>query len=93
MEDKRKFLRRDVIWRWDGEAEQHILVGVPKTQSAHMFNPVGAKIFFLCDGEHTVEDIIHLLEDEFPEAIGRIRNDVLQFIEYLVSIGIVQVPS
>jgi hypothetical protein len=89
VEDNRKFLRRNILWRWDGEEAKHILVGVPKTRSAHLFNPTGAKIFYLCDGEHTVENIIEILKTEFPQATDRLQNDVLSFIEYLVSLDVV----
>jgi len=91
MKDNRKFARRNIMWRWDGDAGKHILVGVPKTSSAHLFNPVGAKIFFLCDGNHTVESIIDMLEEEFPFAVERIRKDVLSFLDYLILLDVVQI--
>lgn len=91
MENNTKFIRRDVMWRWDGEEGKHILVGVPRTKSAHILNPVGAQIFFLCDGEHTVKDIIKFLEETYPEAANRIWGDVLNFINYLFSLDIIKI--
>ena len=91
MEDNRKFLMRNVKWRWDGEEGKHILVGVPKTKSAHLLNPTGAKIFSLCNGKRTVEDITQILIEEFPQATERIRSDVLRFFDYLVALDIVQI--
>lgn len=83
-------MRRNLMWRWDGEQGKHVLVGVPKTRSAHMLNPIGAKIFILCDGKHTITDIVSILKEEFPEAAYRISDDVIRFIEYLCSLEIVE---
>ena len=85
----RKFVHRELIWRWDGERGKHILVGVPKTRSAHLLNPVAAKIFALCDGEHTVEDIVHELMQQYPESTERISSDVDGFVEYLGQLDII----
>jgi hypothetical protein len=90
MEDNRKFIKCTVMWRWDGEAGKHIVVGVPKTKSAHLFNPTGAKIFFLCDGKHTIENIIQILNDEYPQATERIKDDVLRFLDYLTALDVIR---
>lgn len=85
-----RFKRHKVTWRWDGEEGRHILVGVPKTKSAHMLNPVGAKIFSLCNGEHDVEEITRTLEEQYPEAEQRIPGDVLRFVEYLKRLDLIE---
>ena len=55
-----------------------------------MLNPVGAKIFSLCNGEHDVEEITRTLEEQYPEAEQRIPGDVLRFVEYLKRLDLIE---
>lgn len=81
--------RRDLMWRWDGENGQHILIGVPKTRSATMLNPVGARIFAMCDGETAVSAMVDKLTLAFPEAAERIADDVHRFLAYLRDLEVI----
>jgi hypothetical protein len=85
--------RRNLMWRWDGENGEHILVGVPKTRSAHMLNPIGAQIFALCDGQTQVGSIIERLQERFPESAARVPDDVDVFLHYLMQLEIVDVVT
>jgi pyrroloquinoline quinone biosynthesis protein D len=51
-------------------------------------NPSGAAILRLCDGQHTVRQIIHELESQFGQA--SLENDVLEFLRNVSAQGWVE---
>ncbi|WP_170284498.1 PqqD family protein [Roseospira marina] len=77
------------MWRWDGEDGAHVLIGVPLTRSAHMLNPVAARIFGLCDGETPVAAMIDRLRAAYPNAAPRIAGDVRGFLGYLRDLEVI----
>lgn len=86
----RRFKRIDVMWRWDGENGKHILVGVPSTRSIHLFNPVGAAIFSLCDGSSSTEQIVEHVTITFRGAReADVGNDVISFLTYLTNLELI----
>jgi hypothetical protein len=52
-------------------------------------NDVGAIVWTLCDGSHTVEDIIDALCAEFEAPPERIGADVVALVDDLASEGLV----
>jgi hypothetical protein len=85
-----RFKRIETIWRWDGENRRHVLVGVPKSRSIHLLNPVGAAIFSLCDGSHTKEEIVSCIRSTFAGAEpARVENDVDSFLTYLLNLEVI----
>lgn len=85
--------RRNLLWRPDGENGAHVLIGVPKTRSAHMLNPVAASIFIMCDGETSVTDMVCRLQQQFPEAAERIAQDTLSFVGFLQALDVIEVTG
>lgn len=90
ISDGQRFKRIETIWRWDGEHRRHILVGVPKSRSIHLLNPVGATIFSLCDGSHTEAEIVNCIRSAFAGAEpARVENDVESFLKYLLNLEVI----
>lgn len=52
-------------------------------------NETGQRILALCDGEHTVAEIVRLLEAEFAVS-GPVRDDLAGLLEQLEREGIVE---
>lgn len=55
----------------------------------HILNEVGATIWKLCDGEHTVEDISAQIESEFNADGETVRKDVKEFLDKMQEIGLI----
>lgn len=53
-------------------------------------NPVGSFIWQLCDGQHTGDDIISRVVDEFETTAEQARADYCMFVEQLLSVGAVE---
>lgn len=82
----------DVIWRRDGEANQIILLSKEGLPLPIMLNPTAARIFLLCNGKNTLEDIAKALCEEFAlEDFNAILKDTKGQIEYFVDKAIVKV--
>lgn len=78
--------RRRVPWRvLEGEA----LVVDPKRGYLYPLNPVGARIWELCDGLHTVHGIVDLLVEEFDADVATIRQDAGEFLDGLAAAGLI----
>lgn len=60
-----------------------VLLYVPSTASAVQLNDSSRIVWQLCDGEHTVGDIIEVLCDIYPDQSGQIPEDVRRAIEML----------
>jgi len=50
-------------------------------------NQIGALIWRLCDGHRSVDQIVEILGEAYPEDADQIRVDVTTFIQSLISRG------
>lgn len=82
--------RRNIRWRWDGQEGEHVTFQHPQTGAINVFNPIGAMIFHLSDGNHTVESIIEKIVSEF-DAPSRdvVANEVCSFVDFMTESNIV----
>jgi hypothetical protein len=65
-------------------------VGVPKTRTIHLLNPVAAVIFSLCDGSHSVDEIVDHVRNTFRGAgDAPVGNDVSSFLSYLRNLELI----
>ena len=53
-------------------------------------NESASVIWQLCDGQRTAEEIVALLEVAFPEAAGRIAEDVAATLEQFIQQGAIE---
>lgn len=82
----------DVLWRRDGDANQIIIVSREDLPLPLILNATAARIFSLCDGEHSVEDMAEILRSEFRLPEGpQILEDVKKQAEYFLQKRIVEV--
>ncbi len=80
----------DVVWRRDGEDEQIIVLSKEEFPLPVILNPAASRIFLLCDGKNTLEDIAQALMREFDlEDFSVAVADVKRQIEYFLDKGIV----
>lgn len=79
-------MRRKTLWRWEDDGEnRYITFYNPGTSGIHLFNPVASLIFYYCDGKHSEDDIGDILKTRFSRVDpDRIRNDVKQFVHFLI---------
>lgn len=56
---------RKVIWRKDGPEDEIIVAYKWNWSTQEILNPTAARIFELCDGKHTVEQIANIISEEF----------------------------
>jgi len=73
-------VRRSVPWR---TLETEALVVDVKGGLLYPLNSVGARIWNLCDGARSVDEIVGLLAAEFEAPEPTIRADAIEFIERL----------
>ena len=83
-------VRRPVPWRTlDTEA----LVVDVKSGLLYPLNSVGARIWELCDGARSVDDIVHALAHEFDAEDAVIRRDAERFIDELTAARHVEIAT
>jgi hypothetical protein len=81
-------LRRSVPWRTlDTEA----LVVDVKNGLLYPLNSVGARIWELCDGARSVDEIVGVVAGEFEAPEATIRADAMEFIERLADAKLVSI--
>jgi hypothetical protein len=81
-------VRKSVPWRaLDTEA----LVVDVKGGLLYPLNSVGARIWDLCDGARSVDEIVGLLAAEFEAPEPTIRADATEFIERLADAKLVSI--
>lgn len=64
----------------DGEA---VLI-LSEVSEINVLNEVGARIFELSDGDHTIRDIVQSIADEYEVTPQQAEQDVLEFVQRLV---------
>ena len=83
-------IKDEIMWRWDGECEEHIVFVAPKyVQGWLVLNPVAAKIFYMCDGCHTVNRMVDVLKSKYKNISGEeLRRDTLDCLRELERCGV-----
>ena len=59
------------------EIDGELLLYSPKATQSIYLNPSASVIWQLCTGANTTQDIIDLLQQQFPESPAEIEKDVL----------------
>jgi hypothetical protein len=77
----------DVVFR---EEDDGAFLFHPETGELKCLNPLGAVIWSLFDGCHTIEDIEKEIEGKYPQIPReKIHNELLTFLQELLEIGYV----
>lgn len=63
--------------RWQAQQECHLLQLASGTVQ---LNPSAAAVLELCDGRHTLGDIVAALRARFPE-VESLSDDILEFVD------------
>lgn len=72
-----------IRWRWDGEDRDYILYMNPFSGHINVLNPVGADVFVLCDGKHTISGIVDSLMEKYEGATREyITADILDMLRH-----------
>ncbi len=80
-----KYARQDdIVWRNEG-ARNSPRVILMVSDMIHQLNEVGSRVWMLCDGEKTVEDIIDIIAREYEVDQKEITPDVKNFIADLTA--------
>ncbi len=83
---KRPFIQ----YRLDGEDNEYIVYQTPRDGGVSVLNSVGAEVFLLSDGYHTVQDIVKkICEDYDVPGESQVQKDVLSMLAYLQKNGVI----
>jgi len=76
------FANHDNVYR---KEENGAYLYNPETGALKYLNRTGVEIFDLCDGIHRVQDIVTIMQANYPEEIGLpLREEVSCFIKRLI---------
>lgn len=64
----------------DGEA---VLI-LSEVSEINVLNEVGARIYELSDGTHSLHDIVNVIVEEYEVSLQQAEQDVLEFVQKLV---------
>jgi hypothetical protein len=65
----------------------------PERGKVQVINEVGARIWQLTDGDHSVREIIDRIHSEYEVESGKVQEDVLEFLNMMVRNGILILPD
>jgi hypothetical protein len=69
--------------------DQTILLFQKDTSLAVPVNQSGAAIWEMCDGAHTIDQIVDRVADTYDQERSRIEQDVRTFLDELMQLGFV----
>jgi len=69
------------------------LVVLPGKAEVKVLNPVGSKIFSLLDGQHTHDQIVDAVSEEFDVTREQATEDLRSFLEELETNGMLHEPD
>ena len=67
------------------EIDGEVLLYSPKATQSIYLNPSASIIWQMCTGELTIQEIIDILQHQFPDDLSGIAGDVKDTIDKLVS--------
>ncbi len=71
--------------------DNELLLYHPTDTKIFYFNQTASLIWQLCDGQHSVKEIIELLNDAYPESIDTISADVATTLQQFEEHGCIEV--
>jgi len=81
----------DIIWRRDGEEDQIIILSKDGFPLPIILNPTAVRIFLLCDGKSSLEDIARSLCEEFSlDDSASVLSDVKEQVDDFIKRGIIK---
>lgn len=83
-------LSRHVRMTFDRTRGQHVLL---EPETVVVLNPTGADILGLCDGDHTVAEIVEELVGRYDSADGVVASEVAGFLTRLVAKRCVEITD
>lgn len=83
----RPTLARHVRMTFDRTRGQHVLL---EPETVLVLNPTGADILALCDGEHTVAEVVETLHARYDRVVG---DEVAGFLSRLVAKRCVEITD
>ena len=69
------------------EMDDEFLLFHPGGTQIIQFNQTAAVVWQLCDGQRTVDEIIRLLQEAYPEGAAQIDGDVQEVLNQCVNSG------
>ncbi len=75
------------------EVEDELVLYDPRNDHAHVLNATAAVVWWMCDGEHSVDQIVAELADLYDTESSRIAGDVSTVLKDLASSGLITLPS
>ena len=66
---------------------------IPGRSEVKVLNPVAIKVFSLLDGEHSIDQIVLAVRDEFEVEATEARKDVEDFLGLLGEQGLLAAPG
>jgi hypothetical protein len=72
--------------------DETVLLFQKDTSLAVPINQAGAAIWEMCDGVHTVDQIVDKLVEAYDQERSRIEQDVRNFLDELIRLGLVDGP-
>jgi len=73
--DKKPQRNTDIVWR---KFKENLLL-----DTGHAMNEIGMEIWKLCDGKHTIKEIIDNVFEKFETDRKTVENDIISFIKEL----------
>jgi hypothetical protein len=71
--------------------ESELLLYDPGQTKTIYLNPTASLIWQMCDGKHTVDEIIALLQESYPDAAEGIPRDVAAALDQFSEHGAIEV--
>ncbi len=71
--------------------DKEAVVVVPARGKVNVLNEVGARVWSLCDGKHTIRAIAAVICREYAVDEAQAEEDVLEFVQDLVTRGMLVV--
>lgn len=75
--------RRDPGQAFRTVGDEGGLVVVPRESKVQVLNPVGARIYAMLDGQHSREEIVRAVTEEFEVSEEQARQDLEAFLAEL----------
>lgn len=87
MSDTTRYIRNPDVGLRE-ESEDGALLFEPDSGQVKVINPTGLFIWTLCDGSHTVEDMIQAIQNEYDDVpLDVVTEDVQNFVSMMFDTG------
>jgi len=69
---------------------RYVLVDIRDEDQIHRLNPIASDIWEMCDGKHTVDEMVKIMSKRYSDVPLNLKDDIVVFVNKMLKSDIIK---